>query len=827
VAAIRQSGRRPNAANAEQVDVIDRVADRVLWLAVRMIHEANSRPNTDGLKVGGHQASSASAVAILCALYLHWLRPRDLVSVKPHASPAYHALTYLLGALDRSYLTKLRSFGGLQSYPSRTKDPDRVDFSTGSVGLGAVAPLFASLADSYLRHHDRGERPSPHRRFVAVVGDAELDEGNVWEAVAEPALAGLGNVTLIVDANRQSLDRVVPGARIRQLERMFDAVGWQVLEAKYGRHLRSAMERPGGDALRRRIDEMANEEYQVLIRRPGAEARARCIEGAPVQDRDALARAIGRLKDADVPRVLADLGGHDTVDLVRTLNEADADRTRPSVVFAYTVKGWRLPFAGDSMNHSAHLTDDQVADLAAVLGADAADPWASFQADSPEGRLCIERGALLELQCRTHRRVVPGSGEPVRIEIRQTKRTSTQQAFGDALAVVARMPVIGPQVVTATPDVTVSTSLGGWVNRVGVFSQAETPVFDDTPRPLTWTPKPVGQHIELGISEMNLFLWLSQFGLTAELFDEPLIPIGAVYDPFICRGLDALVYALYVGARFILVGTPSGVTLAPEGGAHQSAITPSLGIELPGLHSYEPAFAQEVTWFLEEGIRGIQQGRGGFSTYLRLSTRPVDQEHTDAVRGRLGDAEWRRQALAGGYRLLRASDVPDLPADAPVVNVVAAGAVVHEAVAAVRELQHEEVAANLIVVTSPDRLASELHGGRLVGVRDQVGGDLGHLRTLIPQSERRAPMVTVHDAASHALAFLGGAFGAPVVPLGVDTFGQSGSIQDLYAASGIDTNHIVNAALLALELGDRDQDQGAAEPAEGVDLTSSRRPTPE
>jgi pyruvate dehydrogenase E1 component len=791
---------RPKAATAVPIELIDRVADRVLWLAIRMIHEANSRPNLDGLKVGGHQASSASAVSILSALYLHWLRPGDLVSIKPHASPVYHALAYLLGALDRSYLPTLRSFGGLQSYPSRSKDPDRVDFSTGSVGLGAVAPLFASLADRYLRHHDRGQRAWPDRRFVAVVGDAELDEGNVWEAAAEPALAGLGNVTLIVDANRQSLDRVVPGARIHQLERMFDAAGWQVLEAKYGRHLGSLMGGPGGDALRRRIDEMPNEEYQVLIRRPGAEAGARCIEGAPVQDRDDIARALGQLDEARIPTVLADLGGHDTAELLSTLDHADADRSRPSVVFAYTIKGWRLPFAGDSMNHSAHLTEQQVADLAPILGGDVSDPWAAFPIDSPEGRLCDERGELLDLRRRPVRRPDPPRGEPLHIEIRQTERMSTQQAFGDALAVLARIPVIGAQVVTATPDVTVSTSLGSWVNRAGVFAHEESPIFDDSPRPLTWTPKPVGQHIELGISEMNLFMWLSQFGLTAELFDEPLIPIGAVYDPFICRGLDALVYALYVGARFILVGTPSGVTLAPEGGAHQSAITPSIGIELPGLHAYEPAFADEVPWFLEEGIRGIQAGPGGFSTYLRLSTRPVDRGMSNPVQDRLGAPEWRRQALAGGYRLLQASDVVDLPPDAPLVNVIAAGAVVREAVTAVRELQREEVAANLIVVTSPDRLAAEMHGLRLAGVRNRVGGDLQHLQSLIPASERTAPMVTVHDGASHALAFMGGVFGAPVVPLGVDTFGQSGNIHDLYANAGIDAGHIVDAALLALDL---------------------------
>ncbi len=250
---------------AGSFDMLETIQDRVLWLAVRMIHEANVvRPNTDGVKVGGHQSSSASVVSILTELYFRWLRRGDLVAVKPHASPAFHAIEYLMGNLDGRYLTELRSFGGLQSYPSRTKDPDPVDFSTGSVGLGAVAPLFASLADRYLRLHLAQEAKAwPDRRFVALVGDAELDEGSVWEAAVEDALSGLGNVTMIVDLNRQSLDRVIPGIRVRQMEGYFAAAGWQVIEAKYGRRLQTLFAGPGGNLLRRRIDDMSNEEYQV------------------------------------------------------------------------------------------------------------------------------------------------------------------------------------------------------------------------------------------------------------------------------------------------------------------------------------------------------------------------------------------------------------------------------------------------------------------------------------------------------------------------------------------------------------------------------------
>lgn len=797
-----RTGRAPMPNPPGTDAALESIQNRILWLATRMIHEANvARESTDGLKVGGHQASSASVVSILTALYFRWLHPWDRVAIKPHASPAYHAVRYLLGDLDRSYLPTLRATGGLQSYPSQTKDPDQVDFSTGSVGLGAVAPLFGAFTDRYLRlHFPESAKRWPDRRYVAVVGDAELDEGNVWEAAIEEALQGLGNYTMIVDLNRQSLDRVVPGIRARRLEGMFAEAGWQVIEAKYGRQLQGLFNQPGGDVLRRLIDEMANEEYQILIRAPGAEARARLLDGVPRPDRDVLARLVADLPDANLPAVLSGLGGHDIQELVRALELADLDGSRPAVVFAYTIKGWRLPFAGDALNHSAHLTTDQLTTLADRLGADADDPWAPLRPNSPEGRLCAKRVAFLhpEQTADEPTVVVP---PPPTVEPRAQSEMSTQQAFGEVLTALSRIPDISPRLVTTSPDVAVSTSLGGWINRVGVFAAAEPTITDEAPRLLKWAPAPAGQHIELGISEMNLFLLLSQLGRATELFDEPLIPIGTVYDPFICRGLDALIYALYVRSRFIFAATPSGVTLAPEGGAHQSTITPSIGIELPDLRAYEPAFAEEVNWCMLEGIRGCLDRAGGFSTYLRLSTRPVDQALAAPVRARLGDQEWHRQVLAGGYRLIEPRELdPHLPDHAPAVTIVAVGAVVTEAVQAVRFLVKEEVAASLIVVTSAERLSAELHGRRLDAINHRTLGPLEHLATLLPPPDRRAPIVTVLDGASHALSFLGAAFGAPVVPLGVDGFGQSGTIRDLYSLNGIDAEHIIEGALHALEL---------------------------
>jgi pyruvate dehydrogenase E1 component len=790
--------REPAASgiNHQELALLDSVQRRVLWLATAIVHHANHvRSNPDKTKIGGHQASSASLVSILTALYFKYLQAGDRVAVKPHASPAYHAVQYLLGNLSPEYLTRLRAFGGLQAYPSRTKDPDPVDFSTGSVGLGAVAPAFAAVAARYAKlHFDT----ITARRFVAILGDAELDEGNVWEAAAEEHVEGLGNLLWIVDLNRQSLDRVVPGIRAARLKALFHDSGWHVLETKYGRKLQAIFARPGGEAVRQRIDQMSNEEYQNLIRLPGGQLRPRLI--GERADSDSLHGALADVSDDDLPGLIADLAGHDLAELLAAFAQADAVTDRPTVLFAYTIKGWGLPFAGDPLNHSALATPAQFERLREQLGIEPGQEWAPFPADSPEAALC--RAAAERL--RQPDQPAGGLDVPIpdRLGLRPFPVTSSQEAFGRLLTDLSRQPGLAERIVTTAPDVSVSTNLGGWINRVGVYAATPSEFFDDEAhRLLRWQPGPSGQHIELGISEMNLFMLLGQLGLGPELYGQMLFPIGTLYDPFICRGLDALIHGLYSGARMIVVGTPSGVTLSPEGGAHQSSVTPSLGVELPSLVFYEPCFARSVEWTLLEALRGCADRQDGFSTYLRLSTKPIDQALMEPALAALGEAELRRQVLAGGYRLLDRRQLTPRLEDRYVVHLAAAGVMIPEAVAAARLLHDEGVAANVIAITSPDLLYRGLKQARARHLaRGTSAGDAGHLGQLIPPDERRAPIVTVHDAASHALSFLGSAFGAPVVPLGIDRFGQSGSRAELYASEGIDAETIVNAALLALDL---------------------------
>ncbi len=788
---------------SEYLATLNRIQDRILWLSMRIVHEANSvRQNHDGVKVGGHQASSASMVTIMTALYFHLLKHGDRVSVKPHASPVFHAIQYLLGQLPREYLTTLRAYGGLQAYPSRTKDPDPVDFSTGSVGLGAVAPAFAALTHHYAQMHF-GDVAS--NRFIAVIGDAELDEGNVWEAIFNDWMAELGNTIWIVDLNRQSLDRVVPGIRAGTLMSMFDEWGWKVLEAKYGRKLQSLFVQKHGERVRKRIDDMSNEEYQLLVRLPGDELRRRFITVDGQKDPH-LEELLAPISDEELPVVVGNLGGHDLAEMIAVLEEADATEDRPTVIFAYTIKGWRLPIAGDPHNHSKLLSGDEMSALAEELAVPVDDEWAAFDPESEPGALCQEIAGQL----------YPAAGDaftdpsgrptpiglsaqeiPESVPIRTHGMLSTQQSFGQILVSMSRNPALAPRIVTTSPDVSTSTNLSGWIAKQGVFSFTEGEIYElEENRGLSWRYGPKGQHIELGISEMNLFMMLAMLGLSAELVGQQLIPIGTVYDPFVLRGLDSFIYGLYANARFIVVGTPSGVSLAPEGGAHQSTVTPSLGAELPNLNSYEPCFAQELVWIMLDAVRQCCRDVEGRATYLRLSTKPVDQSLLEPALTRLGETELRRQVLEGGYRLLDWQTATPEADPRSLVHIATTGIMLPEALEAAAMLQAEGIAVNVLNLTSPRRL---FENWRAAQWGRRPGREPSRLLSwLLPPHERHAPIVTVQDGASHNLAWLGSLFGSYLLPLGVDDFGQSGTPADLYRHFEIDSQAIFEAALVGL-----------------------------
>ncbi|WP_455374245.1 transketolase [Limibacillus halophilus] len=766
---------------------------KVLWLASWTIHNANQlRPKGDDLKVGGHQASCASMVTLMTALYFKALRPEDRVAVKPHASPVFHAIQYLLGNQTREKLEAFRAYGGAQSYPSRTKDIDDVDFSTGSVGLGVAVTAFASLVQDYVT--SKGwSKERPEGRMIALVGDAELDEGNVYECLQEGWKQGLRNTWWIIDYNRQSLDGVVREGLYDRLEGVFKAFGWEVVTLKYGALQRAAFAEPGGEKLRQWIDGCPNPLYSALMFQGGAAWRKRLMD--EIGDQGPVTKLLEKRSDAELAELMANLGGHCLETVGKAFEEIDHDR--PVVFIAYTVKGWGTPLAGHKDNHAGLMTPQQMESFRQQMRVREGREWEPFEGLSlPEAEL-KDYLAKVPFNARGRRRYASPKVPSVGPILLDEKVISTQNAFGKVLDQLARGDSkLAERILTTSPDVTVSTNLGPWVNRRDLFSInpiADTFRDERVPSAQKWRFSPEGQHIELGIAEMNLFLLLAAAGLSHSLFGERLLPIGTLYDPFISRGLDALNYACYQDARFLLVATPSGVSLAPEGGAHQSVATPLIGLSQDGLASFEPAYADELSLIMDWSFDYLQRdGEGdpnertwlrdetGGSVYLRLSTRPQEQIQRKA------DETFRQQVIDGGYWLRE-------PGPNCEVVIAYQGVVAPEAIAAAGMIGEDRRDVGVLAVTSADRLNAGWQAAQRARIRGKAEA-ISHVERLLAGLPPHCTLVTVIDGHPATLSWLSGVYGHRAVSLGVEHFGQTGTIPDLYHHYGIDAQGIASAA---------------------------------
>ncbi|MGC8474833.1 MAG: 1-deoxy-D-xylulose-5-phosphate synthase N-terminal domain-containing protein [Acetobacteraceae bacterium] len=776
----------------EHLRLLRQIERKLLWLSAWMVHNANHiRPNRDGLKVGGHQASCASVISIMTALYFEIARPEDRIAVKPHAGPVFHAINYLFGRQTVEKMAGLRQLGGVQPYPSRVKDGAEVDFSTGSVGLGVAMTTFAALMADYARLHELSRPGLPAGRHIAIAGDAELDEGNIYEALLEGWKHDVRNVWWVVDYNRQSLDSVVPDRLFGRIEGLFRDMGWNVVTIKYGRKLEAAFARPGGEALRRWIDDCPNSLYSALTFQGGAAWRAALL--AELGRTRGVRAILDPLSDDDLAALMTNLGGHDIETLIDVFRAADAEGDQPTCFIAYTVKGMGLPFAGHKDNHAGMMTPEQMEVFRAAMGIRPGhewDLWEGLEAD-PEAMAALVAAAPFATKLAPEGRslraptvVVPAALPAPRSAGR---RMSTQGGFGEILAELGRgqgeYRELAQHIVTTSPDVTVSTNLGPWVNRRGIFDRhTRNDVFRDAKLASAqrWGMSPKGQHVELGIAEQNLFLLLGAAGLAHAMTGARLLPIGTVYDPFVNRGLDALIYACYQDARFLLVSTPSGLTLAPEGGQHQSVNTPLIGMAADRLASFEPAHVDELAILLRHALAHMQAPDGS-AVWLRLSTRQLSQPE------RVLDP---RAVIAGGHWV-----VP--PAPGARIALAYQGPVAEEATAAFAELAAEVPGAGLLAITSPDRL----HAGWLAAGRARRQGNraaVSHIESLLAPLAPEAALVTVLDGHPATHAWLGAVRGQRVVPLGPDHFGQAGDIPDLYREYGMDTDAILDACAQAL-----------------------------
>ena len=764
---------------------------QVLWTAMWTIHNANTlRDKEDGdVKVGGHQASSASMVSILTALYFHTLRPEDRVAVKPHASPVFHAIQYLAGQQTQEKLEAFRGYGGAQSYPSRTKDIDDVDFSTGSVGLGVAITAFASLIQDYVAAKSWSDRPKG--RMVALIGDAEMDEGNIFECLQEGWKHDIRNCWWIIDYNRQSLDGIVHEGLWARLEAIFESFSWNIVRLKHGALQQAAFEEPGGERLRAWIDACPNADFSALTFQGGAAWRDRLMDD--LGDQGDMTALLDRRSDAELAELMTNLGGHCQDSLTEAFAAIDDDC--PTLFLAYTVKGWGTPLAGHKDNHAGIITSAQMAELQSQFGVADGAEWSAEAAlrDPATAKVAIQSAPFF---AEGRRRYTSPAVPAPTLGTPSDRAISTQQAFGKILDGVAKS--YGPlaeRIVTTAPDVTVSTGLGPWVNRRGLFARGtrgDTIKDDKIPTTQKWAFSPEGQHIELGIAEMNLFLALAAAGLSHSLFGERLIPIGTVYDPFVCRGLDALNYACYQDARFIIAGTPSGVTLAPEGGAHQSIGTPLIGISQDGLASFEPAFADELARIMQWPFDYLQRdGEGdpdertwlrdetGGSVYLRLSTRPVEQ----AVRN--DDPEFDQGVIDGAYWLRRPGPNPD-------VILAYQGAVAPDVIEAAGRIGQDRRDIGVLAITSADRLNAGWTAAKRARQRGHKSAQ-AWIERMLAGVPRDCTIVTAIDGHPLTLGWLGAVGGHPTVPLGVEHFGQTGRVSDLYHHYGIDADGIVSA----------------------------------
>ena len=777
-------------SNSKKISDIDLktlkdVEKKISWLSAWMIHNANNiRPSMDGIKVGGHQASSASIISIMVALYFKILNSEDRVAVKPHAAPVFHSIQYLLGNQTLDKLEKFRAFGGAQSYPSRTKDTDDVDYSTGSVGLGGAITIFGSLIQDYVAQHNFVSKNFKHGKMVALLGDAELDEGNIYEALLEGAKQNVRNCWWVIDYNRQSLDAVVADKLHLKIDELFASMGWRVITLKYGKKLQSLSKIKGGNEILNWIDNCPNDLYSALSYM-GSKGWREHLNTDLKNNKDSI-NIIKSLSDEELNETMSNLAGNDVEAVLEAFIEADNDDI-PTCFIAYTIKGFGLPLAGHKDNHAGLMNNEQMKSYKNNLNIKNGQEWDYYSGlDSSEDIIkdFLSKNSFYKGEKRLFSDQV--INVPNKLHYKNSLSSNTQEVFGRILNEIGKDDSdLSKRIVTFSPDVTVSTSLGGWVNQKQIYNREHKEDIFHNEKVVSaqkWHASPNGQHFELGIAENNLFLALGAAGLSDKMFGASLIPIGTIYDTFISRGLDALNYAVYQDSRFLLVATPSGISLGPEGGAHQSIITPLIGIGQPNLLMFEPTYADELEVILRYTFSYMQRPEGS-SVYIRLSTRNIPQITREINKSLEGEI------LSGGYWLQK-------PKNKSNITIVFSGVMAPEVLEAIEILKEDMLDVSVLSITSADRLYKNWKEAQKQ--RSMGNKILSRIEELFLDTLSESVIVTLIDAHSSSLTWIGGAVGKKTVSLGVDEFGQSGNLQDLYNHYDIDADAIVDACAQAL-----------------------------
>ncbi len=877
----------PTALNSLDRSLLESICNRAHYLATQMIYQANHRADKEkgDPKVGGHVSASASALHIMGALHLIVKTGFDQIANKPHASPTDHSYNYLLNLFLKPDLSRmnpedmaqsmlgLRAFAKegehvFQSYHSTYDSDHHGFFPSGTVGIPPVAAGYTALAYRYAREHNYN---APVAHFWALSGDSEFREGSMYEAVPDFAERQINNLTWIVDYNRQSLDghritneKVMSGTDADRIEKTMAANGWNVIQVRHGSKRAAVFKKTGGEEFRKFLETgLKDYELQSLLLVKNMAALKKGI----AKEHPQLKKFFEALSDTELFEALRDFGGHDILMLAQAMEDSKASKEKPTIIIAHTLKGWGLRCAAQPGNHSALPSDDEMLELQKKHGAVDGKLFPRFSDSAPETKFLKERGDRLLKDIREQSvlrdknkaeflaKLSAHGGLPNSLEInfKMASYPHTQWMLGQLTAKLTRLAnneptnakekpwkIPGELFISMAPDVGTSTNLNpamdGKIFGVPVVTDLETEfgVKDDKTPDLVPGEEPSDRYLRFEIAEGNVMTCVGAFGRLRDTLGIPITPLMTVYDFFIKRAHDQYFYNLYWKSSFICGGTPSGVTLSPEGAQHGW----KSDFQIPNQITWEPVFCQELDWIfcdtLKRHLMFDNAGRSG--TLLRLVTRGIEQKDfltylkkqarfktTDQalcrsevlVEGAVAEdqvetmqeseilAQVREDVLQGAYHLIDYRGYAGYEPGDNVVNIFSMGSPTTEAINASEQLLHKGVYANVIVVTSPDLLCGiQAHENDYEYLRHNLKLDSnlyvhprGELATseLVMIAGKRIPIVSVHDGEAGLLDNLGSIVGVRQESCAVRKHSKCGRPNEIYHYHGLDADSIVQA----------------------------------
>lgn len=880
-------------------DVLESIARRAHYLATQMIFQANHRQDKEkgDPKIGGHSSASASALHIMGALHLIVKSGFDHIANKPHASPTDHSYNYLMNLFLKADLSRFSqeesdtAMMGLRKYSKNGEpvfqsyhsvlDPDGHNFfPSGTVGIPPVQAGYMALAYRYAREHGY-EVPEAH--FWALSGDSEFREGSMYEAIPDFAEREIGNLTWMVDYNRQSLDghritnkKIMKGTDADRIERTMLANGWEVIQVRHGHKRQALFKKPGGEAFKKFLEEeLEDYELQSIL----LVQDIKTLKKGIAKDHPHMKKFLDSVTDIELFEAFRDFGGHDMIAIAEAMLKSKESKRQPTMIIVHTLKGWGLKMAAQPGNHSALPGEEEVEELRQKQGLKGDQLFARFDSGTPEARFLQDRSDKLYADIRAQHTLKDknqreflaqiekhgGVPDSLDINLKMASYPHTQWMLGQLTAKLVRIAntpnaekdlAKGQKALTPTekswktpgelfismaPDVGTSTNLNpamdGKIFGAPVVTDLEQEygVKDNKLPDLVPGEDVSDRFLRFEIAEGNVMSCVGSFGRLRDTLGIPIMPLMTVYDFFIKRALDQYFYNLYWKSSFICVGTPSGVTLSPEGAQHGW----KSDIQIPNQITWEPFFCQELDWILSDAMkrhvlfdnagrsgvliravtRGIEQkdlmihlkrqARFKVDSTMTLARAefPMDQSVNESDIGTIDEASilttLREEVLQGAYRLIDYRGYAGYEPGDNVVNILSMGSPTTEAIKASEALLERGIYANVIVVTSSDLLCGlQAHQNDYHWLREglDINSHLYLRKTeevasgdMITVAGRRVPIVSVHDGEPGLLDNLGSIVGVRQESCAVRKHSKCGRPSEIYAFHGLDAESVVEA----------------------------------